>query len=90
MSTKAKLVSAFLFLAFVAATIYTTIDLDQYTCELCVEFRGATLCGKGAGTTTDEARQAAVTVACAGVPGGMAEQIACENTPPSVEECSQK
>jgi hypothetical protein len=84
-TTKTSLV----FLAlFILATVYLSTRIALVTCEVCVTFRGATTCRKGASGTREAAIQSAVTSACSNMAGGMTEVIACENTKPDRTSCA--
>ena len=80
--SKVTLVSIGLFLAVMALVVYSTLDLRQYSCEVCMTYRGRTNCSKASGTTAEEAQRTATDTACAPISGGMTESIECSNTAP--------
>jgi hypothetical protein len=69
------------------ALVYGSLSVIQVECELCVTFRGQTLCRRGSGATDEDARRAAQQAACALLASGMDESIACQNTPPTNIQC---
>ncbi len=75
------------FAGFVAYVIYSTTGLDQVSCEVCIDYKGAFKCASASGTTEEEARGTATTVACAALSSGVTDSINCENTPPRSAEC---
>ena len=80
--SKTTVVSILFLLAVFGALIYSTLDLQGYSCEVCITFNGRTNCAKASGTTREEAQRTATDTACAPITGGMSETIACSNTPP--------
>lgn len=80
--SKTTVVSILFLLAVFGALIYSTLDLQGYSCEVCITFNGRTNCAKASGTSREEAQRTATDTACAPITGGMSETIACSNTPP--------
>ncbi|MCB1019845.1 MAG: hypothetical protein H6509_14100 [Bryobacterales bacterium] len=80
--SKAAIVSILFLLAFVGLVVYSTMDLRQETCEVCMTFNGQTQCATASGTTREEAQRTATDTACAPISGGMTESIQCSNTAP--------
>ena len=66
----------------VGGLVYLTSGLVQFTCEVCMEFKGRTNCATASGTTQEEAVRTATDTACATISGGMTESIQCSRTPP--------
>ncbi len=87
MSTAAKIGLALALVGFVAFVIYSSLDLNQFTCEICMDYNGLTNCGTASGTTEMEARSTAITVACANISSGVTDSMACSNTPPKSVDC---
>ncbi|MEW5975418.1 MAG: hypothetical protein AB1898_06375 [Acidobacteriota bacterium] len=90
MSKTSKLLIVFGFLGFLAYVVYSTLDLHQYSCEVCMEFRGQTDCRTAAGETEAEAVRTAIENACAQIASGMTDSIACTQTPPKSVNCKQR
>ena len=80
--SKTTVVSILFLLAVFGALIYSTLDLQGYSCEVCITFNGRTNCAKASGTSREEAQRTATDSACAPITGGMSETIACSNTAP--------
>ncbi|MCI0421232.1 MAG: hypothetical protein L0312_18740, partial [Acidobacteria bacterium] len=67
---------------FFGYVIYSSMGLDQFRCEVCMEFRGQTACATAAGTTREEAQRTASDTACAQISSGVTDSIACSQSPP--------
>lgn len=80
--SKTTLVSILFLLAVFGALVYSTLDLQGYSCEVCITFNGRQNCAKASGTSREEAQRTATDTACAPITGGMSETIACSNTVP--------
>ena len=77
------ILAAIVFIALVVGVlVYSTIGLNQFTCEVCMEFKGRTNCATASGTTEEEAVRTATDTACATISRGMTESIQCSRTPP--------
>lgn len=61
----------------------------QVECEICVTFRGRTVCRVGRGVDEAAARQSASTAACAVLGSGVTDAMQCGATPPSSARCQQ-
>ena len=71
--------------SFLGYVVYSSMGLDQFRCEVCMEFRGQTACAMAAGTTRQEAQRTAADTACAKISSGVTDSIACsQSTPKSV------
>ncbi len=84
-----RLIVPLMFLIFVGVVVYSTLQLRVVSCLVCIEYRGLTECASASGTNEEEARDAAVSVACAQISSGVTESIACSNSPRVREECTQ-
>ena len=73
-----------------AVFTYLSMSPNEVSCEVCVEFRGATECRKAAGKDRLEAETAAGSTACGLISGGVTDGIACRNTPPKSVTCEGK
>jgi hypothetical protein len=80
--SKTTVVSILFLLAVLGALVYSTMDLQGYSCEVCITFNGRQNCAKASGTSREEAQRTATDTACAPITGGMSETIACSNTTP--------
>jgi len=75
------------FVVLIGFIVYSTMDLAQVSCEICLEFHGRTSCRPAAGTTQEEAVRTAQSIACTDLASGRTDSIACERTPPKSIMC---
>ena len=68
--------------ALLALIVYSSMELRQFTCEVCMEFQGRSNCATASGTSEEEAVRTATDTACATISAGMTESIQCSRTPP--------
>jgi len=75
--------------ALVAILIAWSIQgVREVTCEVCITFKGETVCRTGQGRTRADAQRTAAESACAVMPtSGMAERIRCADQEPSSISC---
>ena len=79
-----------LFAAVVLAAIfYQTMHLEQYQCEVCMEFEGRKKCLTVQGESEQQAMQTAKDNACSFITSGRAENIRCSQTPPASVQCKR-
>jgi len=69
---------------------YITMSSTAVSCEVCVEFRGATECRRATGKDRQEAELAAASTACGLISGGVTDGIACRNTTPKSVSCENR
>ena len=89
MSKGTRILIAVSLLAVLGYIVYSSMALDQYSCEVCMEFRGRTDCRKAVGATEAEALRTALDTACAQLSSGMTDTIACSRTPPKSVACEK-
>lgn len=75
---------------FMALVVYRSLQIPTVECEVCITFRGQAECRTVGGASSQEARAAAVTNACALISSGVTDTLACERTPPTKVLCSDK
>ena len=85
-STKEKKLGILIGLAVITALVWSTLQLRQHTCEVCITFGGRTNCAIASGTTRKEALGSATNTACASISGGVTQSIQCGNTVPDKVE----
>ena len=73
--------------AIIAIVVYTSFDVGAVRCEVCITFEGRQACRSVDGATESEARQAAVTNACALISAGVTQSMACARTEPTRMHC---
>lgn len=74
---------------FLAAMFYATHREAAVTCEVCMDFGGASACRSSGAADREAARRGAVAAACAVLSGGVTQGIQCDNTPPRSVSCSE-
>jgi hypothetical protein len=87
MTTRGKLLTAGLVLAFFALLLYNTLSAQKAECTVCVEFKGQRNCATASHSSEDEAMKSAQTTACGPLAKGMNESIACGRVPPVSRIC---
>lgn len=76
-------------LLFIALVVYLSLPAaGRYRCEICMTFRGATVCRTVEGATEHDAHEGAVTNACAQLAGGVTDTLACSRTEPTSLHCA--
>jgi hypothetical protein len=70
------------FMLFLGYVVYSSLGLNQFRCEVCVEFHGQTACATASGSTREEAQRTATDTACGQVSSGMTDTMACGQIPP--------
>ena len=68
--------------------VASSMRQGSVSCEVCITFKGRSLCRTASATGEDEARRTAADNACALISSGMADGIACSNTPPDSVTCT--
>ena len=87
--SKSVLVAILFFLLVIGALVYSTLELSQHSCEVCITYKGQTNCSTASAPSREEATRTATDVACSPISGGMTESIQCTNTKPDSVSCSQ-
>lgn len=71
-------------LLVIGAVVYSTMGVQAYRVEVCVDFEGRTACRTAAASTEEQALRAAKENACALVASGVTDTIQCgSHTPPA-------
>ena len=74
-------------LGVIALVFFSLQGVTEYTCDVCVTYKGRTECRTGQGRTKEDAVQKAQTAACAVMTAGMDEVVNCGNTEPKSVSC---
>ena len=82
-----KLLVGLGFAALIGFIVYSATGLARVSCQVCVEYHGATSCKPAAGTSEEEAVRTAVDIACSDLASGRTESIACQHTTPKSVTC---
>ncbi len=78
-------------IALVVLVIVGAMSSLEYSCEVCMTFRGRTECREAAGRTAEEAQRTATDNACSLLGArGMTMSIECTNTPPTSASCRRQ
>jgi hypothetical protein len=85
--TRVGVIATLLFAAVAAALLWESLRLEAATCDVCMSYGGREQCRTVGGATVDDARQAAITNACAFLSSGVTDSMACQRTPPKSESC---
>ena len=75
--------------AFLLALVWTTLSQTGVECEVCLAYRGQTVCRTVAAADAEAATQQAVSTACAILSHGVTQGLECHRTPPSSLRCSE-
>ena len=67
--------------------VYSSFQVSDYQCEVCMRFEGREACGKTTGKTEAEGRRSAMDNACAQVSSGVTDTLRCSRTEPTKSEC---
>jgi hypothetical protein len=88
--SKTTLLAILFGLTVLGVLVYSTLQLGQWSCEVCMTYNGMDRCATAAAPAEAEARRAATDTACAVLASGMTESLQCTNTPPKSVNCRQK
>jgi hypothetical protein len=78
------------FAAVVLALIfYQTMHLEQYECQVCMQFEGREKCLTVQGEDEQQAMQTAKDNACSYITNGRTEGFRCSQTPPASTKCKR-
>ncbi len=70
-----------------AFVIYSSFQVSDFECEVCMAFGGGEVCRKATGTSEAEGLRTATDNACALLASGMTESIRCQRTAPQHSAC---
>jgi len=74
-------------LPVIGFVIYSSFQVNEVECEVCITFAGQEACRTVAGKTKEDSLRGAVTNACAQVASGVTDTLRCERTEPSKAVC---
>jgi hypothetical protein len=79
------------FFVLIAGTLgliaWKAVQSRSVLCEVCVTYRGASVCREAYGPNREQAVETAQGNACAFLASGMTASVACQNTPPDRVRC---
>ena len=67
--------------------VYSSFQVGDVECEVCITFEGRDACRTVAGKTEEDSRRGAVTNTCALLASGVTDSLRCERTLPRKAEC---
>jgi len=73
----------------VAAAVRTVLRSFDATCEVCVTYRGRTVCREAVGARPELARAIALERACSFLAADRADRAACLEAPPESVDCRE-
>lgn len=88
--SKTTLIALLFGLGVLGVLIYSTLQLGQVSCEVCMTYNGMDRCATAAAPSEAEATRSAKDTACAVLASGMTESLQCGNTPPKSVNCGRK
>jgi hypothetical protein len=90
MRNKRVAVGAALTVAFFGFLWWSSLAAQRAECRVCVAYGGARNCATASADSNKSAARSAHSTACGTLAHGMNDAIACQNTPPLVEECKTR
>ena len=83
------IVTAGVLLPAISFVIWSSFQVSEYECELCMTFAGGDACRTVAGKTEEDAMRGALNNTCAQLTSGVTETLRCERTTPRKLECRE-
>lgn len=87
MTSRARLITVTVIVAFLAFLLYATLEVQNVECTVTVEFKGEQRSATASGASEESATEQAQTAACGPLVQGMDESIACSRRPPAARQC---
>ena len=87
---KAGIVGGIFGVALLGAILYFSMGLEQYTCEVCIDFQGRTQCRTASGPAQQNAVQTAQENACSYVVYSKTEGFLCGQLTPTRVTCQER
>ena len=69
--------------------VYSSLDVSQYQCDVCMTFDGQQTCRTVTGKTEQEGIRTGITNACAMLTSGMTNSMRCERGEPAKAQCKK-
>jgi uncharacterized membrane protein YhaH (DUF805 family) len=86
----AEIVGGILGLLLLSGLVYSSLEIQQHTCEVCVEFQGRTQCRTAEGANQRTAVQTAIDNACIHLIKSKTEEFLCKQTSPVRVTCQKR
>ena len=87
MTSRSKLATALVIVAFIVFLLYSTLEVQRVECTVTVGFQGQRRTATASGASEESATEQAQTAACGPLVQGMDESIACSRRPPAAVQC---
>lgn len=81
------IVTAGVLLPVIGYVIYSSFQVSDFECEVCITFNGRDTCRTVAGKTEADSMRGAVTNTCALLASGVTDTMRCERTTPRKAGC---
>ena len=85
--SKAAIAGILFAILMLGLILYETMSLEQYECEVCMEFEGRQKCLTVQAESEQQAMATAKDNACSYITVGRAEGFRCSQTPPASVRC---
>ncbi len=85
--SKAGVIGIVFGVVILGAILFLSMDFTQYTCEVCIEFKGRTQCRTASGADPDTAMVAARDNACAFLVASKTDGFLCSQIEPAKVTC---
>jgi hypothetical protein len=86
-SWRNTLISTAVLAPIIGVVVYSSFQLSDYECEICMDFEGLQICRTVTGKTEVEAVRTGIDNACAHLASGVTDSMRCQRTPPKSVEC---
>ncbi|HSP97572.1 MAG TPA: hypothetical protein VL049_10060 [Candidatus Dormibacteraeota bacterium] len=81
------IVTLIVLLPIAAVVIYTSFQVSDFECEVCMAFEGQSTCRTVTGKTEQEGLRTGVDNACAILSSGVTDTLRCQRTLPTKATC---
>lgn len=71
----------------IGVVVYSSFQLSDYQCTVCMDFAGRNICRTVTGKTEVEALRTGIDNACAHLSSGVTDTLRCTRTPPTSARC---
>jgi len=81
------LITAAVLAPIIAVVVYSSFQLSDFQCEVCMDFEGRQVCRSVTGKTEVEAVRTGIDNACAHLSSGVTDTMRCQRTAPKSVDC---
>ena len=81
------LVTLGVLLPVIGYVVWSSFQVSEFECEVCISFGGRDACRTVAGKTEEDSLRGAVTNTCALLSSGVTDTLRCERTTPRKAQC---